>query len=242
MTRDLVVVEASGLHTADLSAVQERLDAFRKVADLIIHTETTDAHMAAFRADGWGTYRVKEIVLHWRTSRLLAEETFPYRLTGIGWRVGRISRDGVTAACGRFHDLDTDTKGVVYGLHWPSGLSRFLVRLRAWRGVQKALAARVAKHGGHHADHWQLAAGDTNVDHHRASIRKSMEKTLGMTDCWSGNVPREGSHGKRLIDAQFARGLKVVRARVLPKTDASDHCAIAVRWHVDTNTGGHHGL
>ena len=228
---EFVIVEVSGLHTAIPTDVAAAMETYRAIPGcaLIVHTETTDAHLDAMRAEGWRLFRVREMVLAWRTDTFDAERMFDLRLTDIGWRVGRISRDGVTAACAKLHHLPSGSVGVVYGLHWPSGLAQFLVRLRAHRQVCKALASEVAGRAKRHPERWQIAAGDTNVDHRRASVRRRMSKALGLKDVWSGDVPHEGSHGKRLIDAAYVRGLDVRDAWVLPKNDSSDHRAIAVR-------------
>lgn len=52
----------------------------------------------------------------------------------------------------------------------------------------------------------QLAAMDSNVDHHRRAWRLALQLWLGATSIWTRKRPKTGTHaGRRLIDAIYIR-------------------------------------
>lgn len=226
MTALLSVVEASGFHGANPADVHDVAETWLG-HDLLVHTETTDKHARSIRAAGWhNLVRVGEILVGYQPDTVELLHSDSVRLTGIEWKVANVTRHGVTAARLRVRHKPSGTTGVVYGLHWPSGVFRFLIREKAHKATTRHLGRVVATGIERHPDWWRLVAGDTNLDHHRALIRRQFERELDLRDVWSVQPTGEGSHGKRLIDAMFTRRLHAVKAGVLDKTPASDHRAV----------------
>ncbi|WP_109509742.1 hypothetical protein [Nocardioides speluncae] len=77
-----------------------------------------------------------------------------------------------------------------------------------------------------------VVAADWNLDHKKAWVRRELGRRLGngLTSAWPASYDSIGTHGHRLIDADWRRGLEVRRAAVRGDVVSSDHRPHEVRY------------
>jgi hypothetical protein len=77
-----------------------------------------------------------------------------------------------------------------------------------------------------------IVAADWNLDHKKTWVRRELNNRLGngLTSAWPASYDGAGTHGNRLIDADWRRGLEVRRAFVRGDVVSSDHDPFQVRY------------
>lgn len=77
-----------------------------------------------------------------------------------------------------------------------------------------------------------ILAADWNLDHKKAWVRRELGNRLGngLTNAWPASYDGSGTHGRRLIDADWRRGVDVRRAFVHGDVVSSDHDPFQVRY------------
>lgn len=94
---------------------------------------------------------------------------------------------------------------------------------RAWQDAVDHWGEYWVRSKKKHKPDLGLIVADWNVDFHMTVWRQRVhEQFHGLANCWVGHMPKDGTHGDRLIDASLG-SVKAKDARLLEDDKSSDH-------------------
>ncbi|HMC98043.1 MAG TPA: hypothetical protein VKG92_10325, partial [Flavobacteriales bacterium] len=94
---------------------------------------------------------------------------------------------------------------------------------RAWKGAMSGWGEYWTRQKKKHKPDLGLIVADWNVDFHDKIWRERVSGFFpGLKLCWTGHMPKGGTHGNRLIDATMGT-IKAKQAMLLKDDKSSDH-------------------
>lgn len=237
-------VHASGRFDVPLADVRTDWDNFRTNPDVALITGTEHGsgdHDPAFAAPGWDGKRAGECVAMWREGVFELAWEPSVRPVARKFTFRRGSNKDATTNLASFplRHLAANRIVMVRICHTPSKVQQGESFRHSEKRNVTAWSRALARWGWiarrFKRDHYlaaQINVADWNVNLRLRRWRVLIGTTLGQRCAWSKHMPKEGTHGPRLIDGVFYRLLKVAAAEVLPKGKSSDHRPITTTFVV----------
>jgi hypothetical protein len=164
----------------------------------------------------------------WRKSDWSVTSKERHRLTSKTWKDGQGRTHATYAVSALFRHRATGRVLFLSVVHLPSHVQNGQkfhdnAQARAWRSAVAGWNAYWDRVRAKAHPNAALFAADWNVDHKSAHWRDVIRSYFpALVPNWKGHMPKQGTHGGRLIDATWAK-TKATKSRLLKDDDSSDH-------------------